>query len=779
MCGVVLAAVVCLVLAPGVALGLPEGRVYELVSPPYKGGYAALNIEAIAPNGESVAFYTPGVFAEPPLKAPGGPEIFDYIAHRTAAGWLTTPLMPPTGVLAHVSEREVSSTLESTLALGHPGANVDAASYEGTEEEFQLHDTSMPDTSESWQLGGAALRYPGGQPITLFQRGASDDLCHLFFLLSDSPTGAALLPEGTAADGQGGTQQQLYELDRGCSGQPPALRLVGVGNHDGPHEEPALLDRKCVAQVGSGVRGTPEQAAGNIESQLGAFAADGQEVFFSESCGGGTAGAGRPELQLFVRLAGARTLEVSKPVGEACQEVPCPGAGDRAVSDFRGASRNGSRVFFTAPLLVGQPPLVPGDLDGSRNLYMASIGCPEGEPGCEIAGRQVTSLTEVSHAAGGAAEVQGVVRVAPDGSRVYFLARGVLSGADAEGRSPVQGADNLYVYENDESHPTGRVAFIAQLCSGAELSGVVPDPGCPGGSSTDVDLWTTKAPEAQTAGEGGRLLVFTTVAQLAPDDTDNARDVYRYDTETEKLERISIGERGAGANGNCNDEPGEAGCNATIAPATADAAPVAEQHEMGTRAVSEDGSRIVFTSTAPLSEDATNGLSNAYEWHEEPEGGGRVSLVSTGSASAPVTDVAMSPSGRDIFFITSQGLVPQDTDGVGDIYDARLERESGFSQPPVEPEECSGDGCQGPLTNPAPLLVPGSVVQAPGENLPPVTTVSKRAKHGCAKGARLRHGVCVKKSARAKTKQARRDGKAKTGRSGFRSSGKRKGRSGR
>lgn len=67
--GAMLAAVVCLVVAPGVALGLPEGRVYEMVSPPYKGGYATSQIQAVAPSGESVAYYSNGSFED----APSGP----------------------------------------------------------------------------------------------------------------------------------------------------------------------------------------------------------------------------------------------------------------------------------------------------------------------------------------------------------------------------------------------------------------------------------------------------------------------------------------------------------------------------------------------------------------------------------------------------------------------------------------------------------------------------------------------------------------------------------
>jgi len=35
---------------------------------------------------------------------------------------------------------------------------------------------------------------------------------------------------------------------------------------------------------------------------------------------------------------------------------------------------------------------------------------------------------------------------------------------------------------------------------------------------------------------------------------------------------------------------------------------------------------------------------------------------------------------------------------------------------PAERRQCEGDACQGALTNPAPLLVSGSVSQTPGEN---------------------------------------------------------------
>jgi hypothetical protein len=126
----------------------------------------------------------------------------------------------------------------------------------------------------------------------------------------------------------------------------------------------------------------------------------------------------------------------------------------------------------------------------------------------------------------------------------------------------------------------------------------------------------------------------------------------------------------------------------------------------------------VFETAEPLSPAASNGLVNAYEWHE-----GRVSLLSSGTDEEPVgaapggaiDEVMVTPSGRDIFFKTPQKLLAQDLDSAVDLYDARLG--AGFAQAPAGLAQCSGDACQGPLTNPAPLLVPGSVSQAAGENV--------------------------------------------------------------
>ena len=476
---------------------------------------------------------------------------------------------------------------------------------------------------------------------------------------------------------------QVYVVDRGCDGGPVSLSRLGLNNKD------KLINPSCRVQLGSEGR---EGAAGS--SSFHAVADGGRMIFFTTCVGNSSV-----HQQLFVRLDGSRTLEVSKPLAEGCGEVPCAGAVARAHAEFIGASEDGSSVFF---LTTGG--LDPGDGDGGSDLYMARIGCPVGEPGCDVKDRVVTSLVQVSHDPnGGAAGVLKAFRLAPDGERVYFTASGDLLDAaehgvlEGEGRPvPRVGAENLYVYDG----ASGVMGFVADLCSGKELSGIVEDVRCPNATGKD-------AGEEQSAGLDGRYLIFGTYAQLVVGDTDAAEDVYRYDAVTGVLERVSVGENGFHANGNDNQfdaliPPGHWGAFDNNA--------VEFEYEMDNRAVSEDGSRIVFRTAEPLSSAATNHLVNVYEWHREPGWSeGRVSLVSTGNGSEPVEDVVISPGGGDVFFVTSQGLAAQDTDGSADIYDARLG--GGFPSSPAERRPCEGDACQGPLTNPAPLLVPGSVSQ--------------------------------------------------------------------
>ncbi len=720
-----------LAFAPASSLALSEGRVYEMVTPPYKGGYGA-DAVAASPNGGNVVFFSLGAFAGLQLPKVGS----YYLAHREVGkGWTTSPAEPPFPL---ASITEFSSNLEYAVGPYKIGEN---------EGEFLLHSLSSPDTPDDWEAFSDVVLKPvevSNVGLIVEQHGASNDLCHVVV------QSALLLPESSP------NRFEVYDLARGCRGEGPWSKLVGVRNKNGPAEEPEELGPECHTVLGYGgnLAGIDGRQGEEQFAEFNAVSGDGSEIFFTADTQENSSGCQHP--QLFVRIGGGRTVEVSRPVdpslpfggcgeggnaGEVPGEVPCAGAKSRLPSFFKGASENGSRVFFTS-----EERLVSGDTDSTNQLYMARIGCPEDEQGCEPIARRVLGLTDVSHSqlAGETGEVQGVVSVANDGSRVYFVAQGVLTtNPNDEGEAPVKGGDNLYVYDAE----TQQVSFVADLCSGASASGGSGDSRCPStlihtkGLShedgvNDDSLWGEYKQEGEVQSTGdGAFLVFSSYGRLIERgtqlDADSAKDVYSYDAETGVLDRVSLGEGGYDANGNGN------GFDATIMAVGVlpNTTAVTTERELDTRAISENGSRIIFSSSEPLSPGAINGRKNVYIWHKEPSWSeGRVSMISTGSSLTNDTDPVITPDSENVFFTTSQGLVPTDTENDVDVYDARVG--GGFPLAPAERVQCASDGCQGALTNPAPLLVPGSAVQAPGGNF--------------AAPAAAKHAVKAKKKTKAK-----------------------------
>jgi hypothetical protein len=108
-----------------------------------------------------------------------------------------------------------------------------------------------------------------------------------------------------------------------------------------------------------------------------------------------------------------------------------------------------------------------------------------------------------------------------------------------------------------------------------------------------------------------------------------------------------------------------------------------------------------------------------------------------------------------VFFATHSQLVGQDTDGQGDVYDARTG--GGFPPPAPPPTECEGDACLSPLAAPIDTT-PASLSFSGSGNLTPLLAASKptakpKAKP-CKKGTVRKKGRCVKK--RQPRKAARR-----------------------
>src|ERR1700723_572505 len=268
------------------ALTNPE-RHYELVSPVYKGGFGVGGFLKllVSQDGERVVFTSAGAFAGDPA----GPDLSpDYLAQRGPDGWETVPVLPPTGLLPGLESFDFSPSLESTLREGKQGPNAFAA--EANEEEgteFWTHQIGTPDAV--WTMAGTRIKpvVAGAVDVPEYL-GADPAFCHIIF-----DSNIAATPEAEEEP------TQLYEQSRGCGSEAPAQRLVSANDHA------KLLSHCYPATVG-------DESAPN-GSAFNAIADGGQAIFFT---GCFTPSGGGETHQLFVRLGGSRTLELSKSIIE-------------------------------------------------------------------------------------------------------------------------------------------------------------------------------------------------------------------------------------------------------------------------------------------------------------------------------------------------------------------------------------------------------------------------------------------------------------------------------
>jgi Tol biopolymer transport system component len=416
------------------------------------------------------------------------------------------------------------------------------------------------------------------------------------------------------------------------------------------------------------------------------ISADGSKIFF-EAKVAPCASGGR---DLYARIGASQTVDISEPsVNDECTTSACRNAQNEGA-DFRGASADGSKVYFTSDQQLTDNATQDATFGDSSEACLSNSG----PNGCNLyeydfnrpAGHNLVDVS-AGDMSGLGPQVEGVVAVSDSGSLVYFVAASVLSSQpNSLGQSASAGAQNLYVYDAT----TGAVRYIAQ----------VPDDNVDGELKIPADI----TPD-------GSHLVFSTAAQLTPDDQNQAVDVYEYDFATGGLWRVSVGHDGQDQNGNGGGQdaiasPPESGLNRV------------------THVVSADGQEVVFTTARPLQNGVQPGSTNVYEWHD-----GEVSLVSGGAPTNANVSPGIDASGQSITFASDQGLVPSDTDGLIDIYDVRVD--GGFPAPAVTPPGCSGDPCQGPpAAAPPPPPVATITFNGPGNPTPSKPKVRTRLVRG-------------------------------------------------
>jgi hypothetical protein len=133
---------------------------------------------------------------------------------------------------------------------------------------------------------------------------------------------------------------------------------------------------------------------------------------------------------------------------------------------------------------------------------------------------------------------------------------------------------------------------------------------------------------------------------------------------------------------------------------------------------------VFFETPDPLVPQDTNGLKDVYEWED-----GTIYLISSGQGTNGSVFAGASSNGDDVFVMTTDHLAPQDIESATEIYDARVD--GGFPYRPFT-SGCDSGQCQGPQT-PAPSFgAPASATFVglgnPVATVTPATVVKSKAK---------------------------------------------------
>ena len=706
------------------SLQLPECRAYEMVSPALKNGSpvgsnvgvtgisSVGTVARVGPEGSVVLISSKGIWpggeqpADNNLGITAGDEGVQYRVTRGGSGWGFRPEEP--GGL-----REFESSLFPNPADMSTNGIWRGAGVAPAEEEIvvvQGQDPNFYFLEPNGALAEVGPSVPPSDqkgPVTTAEGramvvGGSVDLSRVLFSVPDLRWPFDQTKLSTSPSNRAEEISSLYEyVGTGHSGEDGDVPvLMGVDNT-------GIAISQCGTEAGGyeGENGA-ERSDESGEAEARSISASGLSVFFTARahepyCGSGTGPAvnevfarvGEPgpgvERGSAVTVNVAGTSECATAAFDSCNVT-------KPVK-YQGASMDGSKVLFTS-----EQPLVSGDTDSTSNLYECRL---PGDSGGALAAvspvNPCPDLVRVSvPVSSGGAEVQSVAAVSQDGSHVYFVAKGVLSSEPDLSLPPghqvaEQGEENLYVWEEPSaSHPQGRTAFIAPLSSAAFRLG-----------------------EAQTTPDG-ESLVFTSSADLLPGDTSTVPQVFLYEAQREALRWVSEGQGGS-EDGNTTTDPASL-TSGQIGTHNAHTSSLGE----GRRVISEDGSVVVFQSSAALTAQVHGGRNNVYLWR-----GGGLFLISDGTPAGSDEGfhsvaglIGIDATGQNVFFTTEAPLVEQDSDEQSDLYDARVD--GGFSVPRVD--ECSGEACQGALSAPpAPPSALGSISSGgAGNSLTPLTPLT-------------------------------------------------------
>jgi hypothetical protein len=696
---------------------LPDGRQWEMVSPPQKRGAAIFGIGQGSAGGDQIQAAADGdaltyLTSAPTEADPQGYAVTEQLlSTRHSGGWESRAISPPhseaTGLAEGAEYRLFSPDLSQGIVQPF-GPFEPALSAEASEQTAYLRtiypsgDVEAPCTSSCYRpLVTGKAPYANVPPGTEFGRypvqfpcnpkfkcgpqflGATPDLSHVVL-----ESEAVLTSTPAVAEPEGG---YLYEWSAG------KLAPVSV-----------LPD----GELGQ------EASLGSLQSRnvRHAISDDGSRVVWYQEHG--------KEAGLYLRdTVKGQTVEIA------------PEYNGASSPSFQTASSDGSKIFFTA---FARMTADSGAAYEAPDLYECEVVEMAGVLQCNLS--DLTPLGPSGESAG----VQGrVLGASEDGSYVYFVANGVLApgavpGQCTEGQSeaaPAPGATcNLYVYHD------GATKLVAVVSGEDWLDW-----------SRGSTMYYTLDELSARVSPDGQWLAFMSDRELTGYDNRDAisgerdEEVFLYNAQAGRLVCASCNPTGArpvGAadrRGLVDGEGNHEGqwLAASIPTWTAYAFGAFGRADYQSRFLSDSG-RLFFNSHDALVPQDVNGTWDVYEY-EPPDVGncetssamfgersdGCVGLISSGSSAEESAFLDASESGGDVFMLTAAKLSAQDTDSALDIYDAHeCSAVSPCPAPPaVQPPPCStGDSCKAaPTPQPAIFGSPASATFSGAGNVSPAS----------------------------------------------------------
>jgi len=588
--------------------GLPDGRAWELVSPPDKQGAQLFGAEEhsftqAAANGDGVVYNASAPTESQPQ---GNGEEMQILARRTSTGWGNLDLASPHSFPTGLNPREVYPVFSADLSVGvlQPKGSFDPGlSNEATEQTPYLRDsttgvftplvTAANDTTNPFIPFGeeTAEGKCGNSFCGPEVRGATPDLSHV--ILGNG------INEHTAPLLQGTSAESLYEWVAG------KLALVSQ-----------LPENPPEVSGGPTLGGRSNHSSG-AEVTAHAVSNDGSRIFWTET----SATLLEPPLLFMRDVTRGETIEIGS--GEA---------------DFEGANAAGTLVFYSGrecEILLGVKGLEckPVTSEGGEELEDGTV-LTTSEDGTWVYFRQGGNIyarhsnetarlvasnignIRPTTVVGTVYQQEDPWRASPDGEWFAFMSDSPLTGYDNRDAVTGRPDEEVYLYN---AAGGGRL-----VCASCDPTGARPHGAPPGHMlladyavhwgeeenrllAASVPGWTPYASihavyDPRFLSDSGRLF-FDAVGGLVPRDVNGQVDVYEF------------------------EPPGVGDCSTGT--------------QSGT---------VVYSVAA----------------------GGCVALISSGESSEESVFADASESGGDVFFLSSSRLSTADLDGSLSLWDAHV-----------------------------------------------------------------------------------------------------------